>query len=209
MRTLALLLVCSTAYAGNELSIGSTNRALRSSSADAVTGDSYVGGQLAAAHDLHLGLRDVTLSVTGALAWGGADGTLFDMTSELGQSAYLIGVRARYAVLPHLAAGAAVQVGAAHTSLSLTDAMDRTVSDSGWGGLAEGALGLDLLALDGERFKLGLRVELGYVAAASVVLAGRSARPDDGTLRLPMTQASLGALDLSGPYAAVSVVSDF
>jgi hypothetical protein len=209
MRVLALLLICSTAYAGNELSIGSTNRALRSSSADAVTGDSYIGGQLAFAHDLRFGSPPLRIAVTGALAWGGADGTLFDMTTELGQSAYVVGVRARYTLVPHLAAGAAVQVGAAHTSLSLTDAMDRTVSDSGWGGIAEGALGLDLLAVDGDRFKLGMRIELGYVAAAAVGLAGRSARPDDGTLRLQMTQASLGSLDLSGPYAAVSVVSDF
>ncbi len=209
MRALALLLICSTAYAGNELSIGSTNRALRSSSADAVTGDSYIGGQLAFAHDLRIGSPALRVAVTGALAWGGADGTLFDMTTELGQSAYLVGLRTRYTVVPHLAAGAAVQVGAAHTSLSLTDAMDRTVSDNGWGGIAEGALGLDLLAVDGNRFKLGMRVELGYVAAAAVGLAGKSARPDDGTLRLQMTQASLGSLDLSGPYAAVSVVSDF
>ena len=209
MRALGLLLICSTAYAGNELSIGSTNRALRSSSADAVTGDSYIGGQLAFAHDLRLGSPALRVAVTGALAWGGAGGTLFDMTTELGQSAYLVGLRARATLVPHLAAGAAVQVGAAHTSLSLTDAMERTVSDNGWGGIAEGALGLDLLAVDGDRFKLGMRVELGYVAAAAVGLAGRSARPDDGTLRLQMTQASLGSLDLSGPYAAVSVVSDF
>ena len=198
MRALALLLIGSTAYAGNELSIGSTNRALRSSSADAVTGDSYVGGQLAFAHELRLGAPDVQVAVTGALVWGGAGGTLFDMTTELGQSAYLVGLRARYALVPHLAAGATVQVGAAHTSLSLTDAMDRTVSDHGWGGIAQGALGLDLLAVDGDRFKLGMRIELGYVAAAGVGLAGRSARPDDGTLRLQMTQASLGSLDLSG-----------
>jgi hypothetical protein len=209
MRAILLLLVCSTAYAGNELSIGSTNRALRSSSADAVTGDSYIGGQLAFAHDLRLGSPALRVAVTGALAWGGADGTLFDMTTELGQSAYLVGLRTRYTLVPHLAAGAAVQVGAAHTSLSLTDAMERTVSDNGWGSIAEGALGLDLLAVDGDRFKLGMRVELGYVAAAAIGLAGKSARPEDGTLRLQMTQASLGSLDLSGPYAAVSVVSDF
>jgi len=209
MRALALVLICSTAHAGNELSIGSTNRALRSSSADAVTGDSYIGGRLAFAHELHLGPPGVRVSATGALVWGGADGTLFDMTTELGQTAYLVGVRARYSVVPHVAAGVAVQVGAAHTSLSLTDAMNRTVGGTGWGGVAEGALGLDLLAVDGDRFKLGLRLDLGYVASSAVALAGKSGHPDDGTLRLQMTQASLGRLDLSGPYAAISVVSDF
>jgi hypothetical protein len=112
-------------------------------------------------------------------------------------------------VVPHVAAGAAVQVGAAHTSLSLTDAMDRTLSDSGWGGIAQGALAIDLLAVDGKQFRLGLRAELGYVKAASVALAGKADHPDDDTLRLQMTQASLGRLDLSGPYAGFSLLSDF
>jgi hypothetical protein len=209
MRALLLLLVCSTAYAGNELSIGTNDRALRSSSADAVTGDSYFGGQLAFAHDLQLGLHGVSIAATGTLVWGGADGTLFDMSTSLGQTAYLVGVRARYSVVPHLAAGADLQVGAAHTSLSLRDAMERTVSDDGWGAIAAGSLSVDVLAVDTPRFALGIRLALGYVAASAVSLSGKAARPDDGTLRLQMTQASLGRLDLSGPYAAVSVVSDF
>lgn len=209
MRAFALLLVCSTAYAGNELSVGSSDRALRSSSADAVTGDSLAGGQLGLAHQLHVDLPGVTVSATMGLWWGSAKGTLFDLATDLGQSAYLVGGRARYAVVPHIAASAGVQVGLAHTSLALTDAMDRKVADSAWGGIAEGALGVDLLAIDTPRFSLGIRIELGYVAAAAVTLAGKQARPDDGTLHLQMTQASLGQLDLSGPYAGVSVMSAF
>lgn len=50
---------------------------------------------------------------------------------------------------------------------------------------------------------------MAIVAAAAVTLAGKQARPDDGTLHLEMTQASLGRLDLSGPYAGVSVMSAF
>jgi len=211
MRTLICLVLMSTtaAYAGNELSIGGSNRALRSSSADAVTGESLTGGQLGVAHELHVGLPDLAVWATGAMWWGGAKGTLFDLATDVGQSAYLVGGRARYALLTHLAATAHVQVGLAHTSLALTDAMDREVSDTGWGGVAEGAIGLDLLAVDQPRFALGLRLELGYVAAASVTLAGKSSHPDDGTLRLQMTQASLGRLDLSGPYAGISVMSEF
>jgi hypothetical protein len=213
MRALALLLIysteCSTAYAGNELSIGSSDRALRSSSADAVTADSLTGGQLGFAHELHLGLADLTVSATLGLWWGSAKGSLFDLATDLGQSAYLIGGRARYAVMPHIAASAGVQVGLARTSLDLTDSMDRRLSDAAWGGIADGALALDLLAVDTPRFSLGMRVELGYVAAASVTLAGKASHPDDGTLRLAMTQASLGQLDLSGPYASVSVMSAF
>jgi len=209
MRALVLLLACSTAYAGNELSIGSSNRALRSSSADAVTGDSLTGGQLGFAHQLHVDLPDVAVWVTGSLWWGGAKGTMLDLATDLGQSAYLVGGRARYAILPHLAACAGVQVGLAHTSLALTDSMDRRVSDTGWGGIAQGALGLDLLAVDQPRFSLGVRLELGYVAAGSVALAGKASHPDDGTLRLQEMQAGLGRLDLSGPYAGVSVMSDF
>jgi hypothetical protein len=209
MRAFALLLVCSTAYAGNELSVGSSDRALRSSSADAVTGDSLTGSQLGLAHQLHVDLPGFTVSATMGLWWGSAKGTLFDLATDLGQSAYLVGGRARYAVVPHIAASAGVQVGLARTSLALTDAMDRKVADSAWGGIAEGALGVDLLAIDTPRFSLGMRIELGYVAAAAVTLAGKQARPDDGTLHLQMTQASLGQLDLSGPYAGVSVMSAF
>jgi len=209
MRAIALLLICSTAYAGNELSIGSSDRALRSSSADAVTGDSLTGGQLGVAHQLHIDLPDVAVWATGSLWWGGAKGTLFDMSTDLGQSAYLVGGRARYAVVPHIAASAGVQVGLAHTSLALTDSMDRRVSDTGWGGIAQGSLAVELYAVETPRFSLGMRVELGYVAAAAVTLAGKASHPDDGTLRLQMTQASLGQLDLSGPYAGVSVLSAF
>jgi hypothetical protein len=72
-----------------------------------------------------------------------------------------------------------------------------------------GSLSVDVLAVDTPRFALGVRLALGYVAASAVPLSGKAERPDDGTLRLQMTQASLGRLDLSGPYAAVSVVSDF
>lgn len=210
MRVLALLVMCaSTAYAGNELSIGSSDRALRSSSADAVTGDSLTGGQLGFAHQLHVDVPDIAISATAGLWWGSAKGTLFDLATDLGQSAYLVGGRARYAVVPHIAASAGVQVGLAHTSLALTDSMDRKVSDTGWGGIAQGTLGLELLPVDMPLFKLGVRFELGYVAAAGVTLAGKAQHPDDGTLRLQMTQASLGQLDLSGPYAAVSVTSAF
>ena len=61
MRAIVLLLVCSTAYAGTELSVGSSDRALRSSSADAVTGDSLTGGQLGLAHQLHIDLPGITI----------------------------------------------------------------------------------------------------------------------------------------------------
>jgi len=210
MRTVLMLLtLTATAHAGNELSIGSTDRALRSASADAVTGDSYTGGQLGVAHELHLDLAGLSLWATGALQWGGAKGTLFDLATDVSQSSYLVGGRARYAIVPHIDATAHLQVGVAHTSLALTDPMSREVSDAGWGGIAEGAVGLELLAVQETSFTLGLRLELGYVAAAPVALAGKSQHPDDGTLRLQMTQASLGRLDLSGPVAGLAAVSRF
>ena len=55
----AIILICvlgTTAYAGNsELDVGSQNRALRSSSADAVTSDSLGGGQVRYAHRFDAG----------------------------------------------------------------------------------------------------------------------------------------------------------
>src|SRR4051794_15209871 len=130
MRTalLAVLALTSTAHAGNELSIGSVGRALRTSSADALTGDSYGGGQLGYARDLQLAIPDLAVWATGTLQWGGASGSLFDLGTELSQSAYLVGVRARYGVVSHVDATAHVQVGVAHTSLTLTDAMYRDAS---------------------------------------------------------------------------------
>jgi len=210
MRVLiAMLALTTTAYADTELSIGSTDRALRSSSADAVTGDSYTGGQLGVAHELHLGLDNISLSATGSLQWGGASGTLLDLATELSQSAYLVGGRARCSILRHLDATAQLQVGLAHTSLSLTDAMSREISDTAWGGIAEGTVGIELLAVQQRSFTLGLRLELGYVASTPTALAAKSQHPDDGTLRLQMTQASLGRLDLSGPVAGLAAVSRF
>lgn len=196
----------------NELAIGSWSRALRSPSANAVTADNLVGGALAYARDLRLGpVPGLALWAVGSFTWAGAEGTMFQTLATdvevLGLSA---GGRARYRLRDRIVASARLDLGAARTRLRLEDAMGHTASDARWGAIATAAVGLELLALAGPRFALGVRAELGYVVARAPAL---TASPDGGggddVIRLPATEASLGHLDLGGRFFGLSLVSRF
>jgi hypothetical protein len=210
--SLALPLVATTAWAdGHELTIGSSTRALRSSSADALTGDSLVGGSasLARAIDLRLPLDHLALWAQVGIDWGGASGTMFQtLATEVGGVALTGGARLRYTPLAHLAASAELGVGSERASVTLTDGAGHEASDHGWGGIARGALALDVLAVDTPGFVIGVRIELGYLAASGIELVPRRAQPDN-TLQIPMTEASLGSLDLGGPYAHAGLLAQF
>jgi hypothetical protein len=211
---LALLLVLASAGSAladspNEVSIGSFNRAMRASSANAVTSDSLGGGTLGYGRSLDLGLMPgLQTWLTGGFAWGGAEGTMFStLTTELETRSFSIGGRARYNVWDHLAVGARLDIGHTRAELKMKEG-SRTLSDSGWGGTSTAALSLDLLAYAGPSLKMGVRLELGYTLTSAIELAPSEAN-DESTIQLEMSQASLGHLDLGGKFFSVTVLSQF
>jgi hypothetical protein len=209
---LALLLLTTTAHAGNnELALGPSTRILRTSSANAVTADSLAGGTLAYARASGIALvPGLDLWATAAFGWGAADGMMFQtLTTELDTLAFTLGGRARYAWHPRIVASARLDLGTARTALALRDGQGHTADDAGWGATTSAAVGLDLYAVRGSRFALGIRLELGAVATSSIPLTATPASGSEGTLTLEMTAASLGELNLSGTMFAVSAVSQF
>ncbi|MGN6106452.1 MAG: hypothetical protein ACTHU0_15205 [Kofleriaceae bacterium] len=199
------------AGADNELSIGSYSRALRSSSANALTEDSLGGGTLAYARRLAFApLPRLALWASGTFAWGGADGQMFQtLSTELDTVAFTAGARARYAVHPRLAAHARLELGTLRAGLELRDPMGRTASDARWGAAGTAALGVELFPIAHPSVSLGIQLELGYAATSGIALTPSANRADDGTLRLPVERASLGELDLGGPFFGASVIGLF
>ena len=214
MRALLLLLLATTAVAhagpNDELTLGSQTRALRSSSADALTGEGYVGGQLGYGRRLALPiLPDIEMWATAGLSWGGASGEMFQtLATDISTVAFTVGGHARYAPYKHLAVSAGLDLGPHHASLTLTDQNARTASDSGWGALAKASVAVELLAADGPSFAFGLRAELGYVMTSGISLSPKSPH-DDTTLSLMTTQASIGHLDLGGPTFGIAAITRF
>src|SRR6266850_6623105 len=192
MRVLAILCITAgIARAGsNEIELGSSNRALRSPSADAVTADGLGGGQLGYMHRIGdpFDVPDLELWIGGDMEFGDATGTMFQtMSTDVGSFAMLAAARARYRLIDHVSATARVAFGSARTRLELKDPSGLTLSDSGWGAIASGAVGVDLTALEDLRVSIGLRFELGYTRASTPALTPQPSSPDDGTLRLPMS----------------------
>jgi hypothetical protein len=209
---LAVLVFTATADAGDrhEIAIGTSNRALRTSSANAVTSDSLTGGALGYAHHLPIELMP-RLQVWGeaSFTWGSVGGTMFQtLTTEVDTLAILAGARARYALHRRVGVIGRLDVGSARAAFALRDTSGHSASDAGWGGTSAAALGIDLLAVKTSRLALGVRFELGYTATTSIPLV---ATPDDDmqTLELEMTAAGLGSLNLSGRMFIASVVSQF
>lgn len=216
MRTLlalALMSIAGTAapaFAGNhEITFGSHNRALRTSSANAVTNDTLGGGHLGVARHLRLDLYPrLEVWATGGFNWGGAEGTLFQsMTTEIDSYGFTLGGRARYTLHRLLHVSARVDVGPAHQSLTIVG-NGHTVSDAAWAGTATAAIGVDLMLLAFPRFSLGFRFDLGYVAATGASLSPRQ-EGDSSKIELDAMQASIGKLDLGGRFLAFSVLSQF
>jgi hypothetical protein len=195
----------------HEISMGTTNRTLRTSSANALTGDSLGGGALSYAHALGLDLLPgLALWAEGSFGWGSADGTMFrTLSTEISTLSWSVGGRARYPLRNRVVATARLDLGMARSAVQLRDDQAHTASDHGWGATSQAALGIDLLAVRRPTFALGLRLELGYIATTPVSLTAAPAPGSDGTLQLEMTAASLGTLNLSGAVFEASVVSAF
>ncbi len=213
---LALLAPASALADGgaHEITIGSSTRALRTDSANALTEDSLGGGQLGYAHALNLPvLPGIELWATGIFGWGGAEGTMFQtMSTELDTLSFTAGARSRYMLRPWIGATARLDLGTARAAVAIRDGSGHTAADAGWGAVAQGTLGVELVILRGERlrtFDLGVRLELGYVAASPISLTATPESGSDGTLQLEMNAASLGSLNLSGRVFSASVSSHF
>lgn len=214
MRPLLLsLLVTSTTYASNnEVELGSTTRAMRSSSADALTGDSLVGGGIDIGRRLVIDLpRRFSLWSDAGVTWSGATGEMFSvLATDLFDTTLTAGLHLRYTPVRNLAVSAGVAIGAQHAELSITDSMGHVASDAAWGAVARASIKLDLLAVDFTRFACGVRIELGYLASQGIALVPTEQRTDDAdTLHIPMSEASLGHLDLGGAFIHVGLVSQF
>lgn len=211
MRALALLLLAAPAAAAPyELSVGSSVRALPG--ADPVTADSLAGGGVGLGYRLELALpRHLELWGEASSLWSGATGAMFQtLTTHVFDVTLTAGAHLRYHPFKSIAIGGALAVGYQHASLSLDDTNGNTASDTAWGPVARASVQLDVLAVDLPRFALGLRGEFGYLAAAGIAMTPTEARSDSAdTLHIPMQEASLGHLDLGGPFFTIGLVSQF
>lgn len=213
MRIAILLALTTTlAHAGeNEVSVGMFDRALRTSSANAITSDSLAGGTLGYARSLGIAtLPGLALRVEGNFDWGAVDGVMFQVLgTELHTLGFTVGARAVYELVPHVVASARLDLGAARAALAIRDDAGHSARADGWGAVTEAALALDLYALYRPRLTLGFRFELGYVAATTIGMTPNPESASADTLQLQMMAASLGGLNLSGPVFSGSFVSQF
>ncbi|HEX2689427.1 MAG TPA: hypothetical protein VHN14_22555 [Kofleriaceae bacterium] len=194
----------------DELWIGGAARALRSSSANALTGDNLAGTSLGYARDLGLPVvPGLALWADAGMTTGSADGTMFQsLSTEITTIGLTGGLRARYQLHRLIAASAQVSLGAQRARVAITDHAGTSASDHGWGAMAEACAALDLFAVAHPPFGIGVRAEFGYVVARAISLTAR--RPASGdVLMLPMEEVGLGGLDLSGPAFALSLVGQF
>lgn len=203
------LCAASPALAGNnEVTIGNTNRSLRTASANAVTSENLGGVQLGAARQIHLDLvSNLQIWATLGLASTGAEGELFGMPTEIDALDITFGGTARYVLHRHLAFIAHVDAGPSRSSLVI-DGNEKRVADSSWGATATGALGVDLFLVAYPRFSLGARFEMGYTTHSAAALSPVEGSSDD-MLVLSESQASIGHLDLRGRFYAFSLLSQF
>jgi hypothetical protein len=215
MRALLITLCLTTAAHAevqHEAFVGSHIRALRTSSANALTEDSLVGPVFGYAYRLPLEVTPkLDLWGTGMFTIGFADGEMFQTldthTSSLQMSG---GVRARYALWREVVfANARLDLGAQRIGVALEDADDHVARDSGWGATSTAALGLEVNPLALRSFSLGFRVELGYVATQAIGLTAKSNGAPEDTIELDRMAASLGHLDLGGRYFSFTVTSRF
>lgn len=213
MRALACLLALAgtAAAAPNEVTFGSNVRALPN--ADPVTPDSLAGGGLGIARRLDVVAlpRHLELWADAGILWSGATGQMFQtLQTDLFDMTLTAGAHVRYHPFRAVAVSGVLAVGYEHASLSIEDTAGNVASDTGWGAVARASLQADLMVVDFPRFALGFRAELGYLKASGIELVPHGERSGDAdTLYLPMQEASLGHLDLSGPYFNFGLFSQF
>jgi hypothetical protein len=206
---LFLLSAAATAHAdGHEMWIGESARALRTSSANALTDDGLFGGSAGYAYLIG---RDIVphleLWAHGAIGGGTATGEMFQtLDTEIHAFQMTVGGGVRYELHPRVAALARLDVGTLRAAVAIRDDAGHSACDHGWGAMTSAGVGLDLYAIRRPRFSLGLRFELSAVATSSIPLTATPDSADGDTLQLDMTAAPLGSLNLSGPSFAFSLV---
>jgi hypothetical protein len=198
----------------DEISLGFAARALRSPSANALTGSNLAGGSIGVARDLShdLGFSPfpgVALWGEAGLVAGTADGMMFQsLSTTIDQLGFTAGLGARYRIRRRLVVSAHGALGAQRARVAITDG-STTSYDHGWGATAQASATLDvLLSTTPHKFGFGLRLEAGYVAAEGIAITLHNDR-DDGAALLAMQQLSIGHLDLSGPIAGFSLLGQF
>jgi hypothetical protein len=201
------------AHAGTfDVSVGATNRLVRSASFDALTADAGYG-----TFSLGAGARVATLAggavVRADLQWdaGAATGVMFQRIATRARTHHLLG-GARFELPPMLQtiAFARAGLGVVHEKLTLDpDGGGARLSDARWRPEAHAAIGLESSPLKTPSgVGLGVRVEVGYSAIAAAAL---DAAPEDGggELAIPAMHAPLGSLDLSAWNLRIGAVISF
>ncbi|MBA3503138.1 MAG: hypothetical protein H0T65_22450, partial [Deltaproteobacteria bacterium] len=195
----------------HEATLGSQIRALRTPSANALTGDSLVGPMLGYAHRLPWRFGKLDLWGTSNLARGFVDGEMFQtLSTHVSSVQAAVGVRALYPAWRDIVlATARIDGGVQRVSVALADEADHSASDSGWGATSTAALGVELAPLWVDAFAIGIRAELGYVVTSSIDLDARSEGAPEDTIELDRMAASLGHLDLGGRYFSLTILGRF
>jgi hypothetical protein len=202
----------------DEVSIGATARALRSPSANALTGGNLTGLSLGVARELgrdlgvHLGswpLPDLTVWAEAGLGLGSVTGRMFQtLSTTIDQLSVTGGLAARYRLHRLVTASARLALGAQRARVAIADRSGASVYDHGWGAMASAGTALDLFAGSRHRLNVGVRLEASYIAAQGIALTLHNDAPDN-TRPLAMSTASIGHLDLGGPSVAVSLLGQF
>lgn len=212
--SILLLLLAGTARADadHEAFLGSHIRALRTSSANALTDDSIAGPVFGYAYRLPKGvIPKLDLWGTGTFTFGFVDGQMFQtLTTHVTSIQMSAGIRARYALWrDYVVANARLDLGAQRASMSLEDMAGHDARDAGWGAVSTAALGLELSPFVLRRVVVGFRAELGYVAAQGIGLTAKSEGAPEDTIELDRMAASIGQLDISGRYFSFALMARF
>jgi len=211
---LILLLLTSTASAdtNHEAFVGSHIRALRSSSANALTDDSIAGPVFGYGYRLPFDIMPkLDLWGTGMVAIGFVDGQMFQTLETHTSSVQMTaGVRARYSLWrQYVVANARLDLGAQRAAVSLEDMAGHTARDTGWGAISTAAVGLEVTPLALRSVAIGFRAELGYVATQGIGLTAKSKGAPEDTIELDRMAASLGHLDIGGRYFSFTLMTRF
>ena len=113
----------------------------------------------------------------------------------------LAGVHASARLFRVLVASARAEVGATRVALQIAPTGEpsmASVDDHGWGAIASASVGAELEPVATSRLRLGVGVELGYVATGAVEMHAYPSGRGDPDLSIETAYASIGRLNLGG-----------